>query len=470
MIWLASLGLALSDRQMRDATRVAVAAGGQLTLQPQSLAAVAKDVAVAGEGELACADTVLPGVAFSASSSKPGSGPEESTLEGDANAWIPEISTKEQWLQWTWTTPQEVRFLKVGGEQLKLITEFKLQYLGDDGTMQWYKTAHDEGQTAYSTLTAHRTADGGAKLTGLDPPIQTTALKLWPAAWTGDISLRADVLGCAGSAVEAANLDLAIAKAALYPSIFENAFQLHSEFRKRIADSLGCGLDQVQVIDVKPGTDSTSVIRIHILPKRDAKAPTELMKDLGIVLANSDSTLANFLKDVETSAGVVTTHKQNICMMVDCNEHGTCIGGQCFCTTGYSGNTCNEVANAAANVQAANEAEDGAEAAGTLIDQIKPATLMVEGAIPPPPSSSHETEATQEELTDDVNELAEEVQTEGLDDEEGLSGSIKRHMIIIPLILAGVVLIGVCLVCSTGRTKGEGLLDSGSPPSSARRS
>jgi len=432
----------------------------------------------------ACARSMLgegQSASVAASSSKPGHGPALAVIDDDAShAWMSETSDDAQWLEVTWPESREIRYIQAGGLEVNkgLLTKFKIQYKdADDQSWKWYVKAGDTGLGhAFSQFSI--SADAPAvDLVALNPPVQTRAIKIWAVDWQTAIALRLDAKGCPASEVEAADLDLNVKKDTLFPNLFENFGSLASEFRNRISQQLKCGLDQVQVISVTASGDK-SVINIHILPKSGGKAPADLISELETTLKDAGSALSTFLNDVENSQGrVATVNKQHTCKAVDCGDHGTCMGGKCFCVEGYAGEHCTDRYDKKKPLIDENGEQIDPKTGEAIItvdeenlpmDNVEPLGLLPGGDIPPAFKEEDEKALTPEETAEDSEQISTETQEEVLDEEAGVSGTVKRHMIIVGLVIGGLVLIGGCLVLAAGRKKGEPLIggadsDDGNP-------
>lgn len=316
------------------------------------------------------------------------------------------------------------------------------------------------------------------ELIALDPPISdATMIKIWAVSWENHVSLRADIRGCAATTVAKDELVLDVPKTTLLPSLFTTSQSLHNEFRGHIADALGCNgepgscsIDQVQVISTETFETTKSKIILHILPKVGATDPATLNNELDAVLGDSGSALSQYMNLVENSKDKVQiTHADHNCQNVDCKDHGQCYGGECFCFEGWAGMTCEERYDV--NAPLTNSKGEMIDPKTgeivtmetdqtSLIDELEPLKLEAAGEVMQMTGANEEDE-TEEELNNDILELAEKSQEEALDDEEGFSGIVKRHFIIVALVIAGLLICGGLLVCVASRKKGEPLLDIG---------
>jgi hypothetical protein len=110
-----------------------------------------------------------------------------SRIDGQGISWCPDVDNTEQYLQWDFGRPMQITEVQTRGRQNEdqWVTKYRLTY-SVDGTA-W--------KSPLRTFSANVDRDTLAAAV-IEPPVTARLLRLHPVEWSGNISLRAEVLGC----------------------------------------------------------------------------------------------------------------------------------------------------------------------------------------------------------------------------------------------------------------------------------
>jgi len=470
---LCVVATALESALREETVQLAVSAAGRLDVhreikgasEQEELQSKRATVQVDPVVNMACADSLIGQSTIGASSSQPDKGPIKSVIDDDlTHAWEPVASTKEEWIDWTWDTPREVHLIQTSGLTDRVndgsVTTYKIQY-GSSDTGEWvfYQSAKDKDAGSPWTI-IKSTGDAGApSLYEFDPPIRSNHVRLWPQEWQTKVALRASILGCETSSVQAGNLDLNARYGDIIPSKYEGANILGTELRARLAESMGCEVDQVKVVSIVPNPENAETIRceIHVLPKAAHESPSDLMNKMAAAINDETSSLFNWMKNIESEPQTHAT-----CLGVQCGNHGQCAGGKCFCFDKYTGDTCdtlNGVRDFSA-VKAATQGDAQTTASGGILQPLP--VLANQPLLTFVKYDKNKSKPSEEDLEAAIQNAGTETRDRHSDEEEGVSGLTHRHKIVFvaPLIFGLAILSAAAAYTQTKKgSKNDDLLD-----------